>query len=209
MSILPRQVELSFDVPIQCPHHAYPGEHRWALGARGRTRRCLHLSNEDILKMELFQHLILGALLGAMGAGIKFSVYLKSASDQLDAEQLRAGRSLPQRLVLKYLWPDLPVALVSGSGAALLDHALGGPTSLLVASILAGYAGFDAFEVGKDFVEHLGGFAERQPLTKNMNGCTMLLSDRHIASLTRIARDHGVTRGEVVRRAIDAYAVEN
>lgn len=110
--------------------------------------------------MELFQHLILGALLGSIGAGIKFTVYLMSASDQLHAEQLRADPSLLQRLFLKYLWPDLPVALLSGSGAVL------------------------------------------------MNSCTVSLSDRHIASLTRIARDHGVTRGEVVRRAIDAYAVE-
>jgi hypothetical protein len=39
MSVLPRRVELPFDVTIQCPHNAYPGEHRRAAAISDQQKR--------------------------------------------------------------------------------------------------------------------------------------------------------------------------
>ena len=39
MSVLPRRVELSFDMTIQRPHHAYPGEHRRAVALGNQQKR--------------------------------------------------------------------------------------------------------------------------------------------------------------------------
>jgi hypothetical protein len=39
MRVLPRRVELSFNVTIQCPHHAYSGEHRRAVALSNQQQR--------------------------------------------------------------------------------------------------------------------------------------------------------------------------
>jgi hypothetical protein len=39
MSILPRQVELSFDMTIERPHHAYPGKHRRSAALGNQQQR--------------------------------------------------------------------------------------------------------------------------------------------------------------------------
>lgn len=41
MRALSRRVELPLDMPIERPHHAYPGEHRWA-AALGNKQKRLH-----------------------------------------------------------------------------------------------------------------------------------------------------------------------
>ena len=42
MHILPVPVELPFDVTIQCPHHSYPGEHRWPAALSDQQQQRFH-----------------------------------------------------------------------------------------------------------------------------------------------------------------------
>ena len=41
MLVLPRRIEHPLDVAIQCPHHAYPGQHRWPV-MFGNQQQRLH-----------------------------------------------------------------------------------------------------------------------------------------------------------------------
>jgi hypothetical protein len=146
---------------------------------------------------------------GTLGASLKFVFHLKRDPDLLEQEPEPDLLAFLKRFVLRYLWPDLPVAVLSGAAAAISDRAFGSPMSLLVASILAGYSGFDLYEAGEDVIRSLLPRFVSKAAPDNMCSCSVVLSERQLASLSRVGRERRILRGEVVRRAIDAYTLEN